>query len=141
MTEQVNKKQIFNASCIALIVTAMTFAIRAGILNDLGLQFKITDTQLGWINALAIGGFPIATIFGGLLYNKLGARKLMILAFISHLIGLTMTIFAGGFATLLISSFLIGFANGSVEAACNPLIADMYTNNRTAMLNKFHVWL
>jgi MFS family permease len=140
MTEQVNKKQIFNASCIALIVTAMTFAIRAGILNDLGLQFKITDTQLGWINALAIGGFPIATIFGGLLYNKLGARKLMILAFISHLIGLTMTIFAGGFATLLISSFLIGFANGSVEAACNPLIADMYTNNRTAMLNKFHVW-
>jgi len=140
MTKQVNKKQIFNASCIALIVTAMTFAIRAGILNDLGLQFEITDTQLGWINALAIGGFPIATIFGGLLYNKLGARKLMILAFISHLIGLTMTIFAGGFATLLISSFLIGFANGSVEAACNPLIADMYTNNRTAMLNKFHVW-
>jgi len=118
----------------------MTFAIRAGILNDLGAQFMITDTQLGWINALAIGGFPIATIFGGLLYNKLGARKLMILAFISHLLGLTLTIFAGGFATLLISSFMIGFANGSVEAACNPLIADMYTNNRTAMLNKFHVW-
>ena len=140
MTKQVNKGQIFTAACIALIVTAMTFAIRAGILNDLGAQFKITDTQLGWINALAIGGFPIATIFGGLLYNKLGARKLMILAFVSHLIGLTMTIFAGGFTTLLISSFLIGFANGSVEAACNPLVADMYTNNRTAMLNKFHVW-
>ncbi|MFS4493019.1 MFS transporter [Maribacter sp. 2308TA10-17] len=140
MTKQVNKSQIFTAACIALIVTAMTFAIRAGILNDLGAQFKITDTQLGWINALAIGGFPIATIFGGLLYNKLGARKLMILAFVSHLIGLTMTIFAGGFTTLLISSFLIGFANGSVEAACNPLVADMYTNNRTAMLNKFHVW-
>jgi len=140
MTKQVNKNQIFLASCIALIVTAMTFAIRAGILNDLGAQFKITDTQLGWINALAIGGFPIATIFGGLLYNKLGARKLMILAFVSHLIGLTLTIYAGGFTTLLISSFLIGFANGSVEAACNPLIADMYTNNRTAMLNKFHVW-
>lgn len=140
MTKEVNKTQIFTAACIALIVTAMTFAIRAGILNDLGAQFKITDTQLGWINALAIGGFPVATIFGGLLYNKLGARKLMILAFVSHLVGLTMTIFAGGFTTLLISSFLIGFANGSVEAACNPLVADMYTNNRTAMLNKFHVW-
>ena len=64
----------------------------------------------------------------------------MIIAFVSHIVGLVMTIYAGGFATLLISSFFIGFANGSVEAACNPLIADMYTNNRTTMLNKFHVW-
>jgi len=138
--KEVNKNQIFTAACIALIVTAMTFAIRAGVLSDLGVQFKLTNSQLGWINAMAIGGFPIATILGGLLYNQLGARKLMIMAFVSHLIGLLMTIYAGGFITLLISSLLIGFANGSVEAACNPMIADMYTNNRTAMLNKFHVW-
>jgi len=136
----VNKKQLFLAACISLIVTAMTFAIRAGILADLGVQFNFTDRQLGFINSMAFAGFPIATIFGGLLYNSLGARKLMIIAFISHLLGLILTIAAGGFWTLLISTFLIGFANGSVEAACNPMIADMYTNNRTAMLNKFHVW-
>ncbi|GAA3634784.1 MFS transporter [Flavivirga jejuensis] len=138
--KEVNKNQIFIAACIALVVTAMTFAIRAGILTDLGVQFNLTNSELGWINAMAIGGFPIATILGGLLYNQLGARKLMIMAFVSHLVGLLMTIYAGGFVTLLISSLLIGFANGSVEAACNPMIADMYTNNRTAMLNKFHVW-
>ena len=76
------------------------------------------------------GGFPVATIFGGFLYNLLGAKKLMTIAFFSHIVGLIMTIYAGGFATLLISSFFIGFANGSVEAACNPLIADMYSKNR-----------
>ena len=118
----------------------MTFAIRAGILTDLGVQFELSDTQLGYINSLAFLGFPVATVIGGLLYNVLGARKLMIIAFFSHLIGLVLTIYAGGFEALLISSFFIGFANGSVEAACNPLIADMYTKNRTAMLNKFHVW-
>ncbi len=64
----------------------------------------------------------------------------MMIAFLSHLIGILLTIFAGGFWTLLISTFFIGFANGSVEAACNPLIADIYTTNRTTMLNKFHVW-
>ncbi len=136
----VNKKQLFLATCISLIVTAMTFAIRAGILADLGVQFDLSDKQLGYINSMAFAGFPLATIFGGLLYNSLGARKLMIIAFVSHLLGLILTIAAGGFWTLLISTFLIGFANGSVEAACNPMIADMYTNNRTAMLNKFHVW-
>lgn len=140
MDTTISKKILFNASCIALIVTAMTFAIRAGILVELGNDFNLNNTQLGWINSMAFWGFPVATIFGGLLYNYFGPKKLLVAAFLSHLIGLVMTIYADGFTTLLISSFLIGFANGSVEAACNPLIADMYTNNRTTMLNKFHVW-
>lgn len=140
MDNSISKSKLFTASCISLIVTAMTFAIRAGILTDLGVQFELNDTQLGYVNGLAFFGFPVATVIGGLLYNVLGARKLMIIAFVSHIVGLVMTIYAGGFATLLISSFFIGFANGSVEAACNPLIADMYTDNRTTMLNKFHVW-
>ncbi len=140
MNNSISKNKLFTASCISLIVTAMTFAIRAGILTDLGIQFNLNDTQLGYVNSLAFFGFPVATVFGGLLYNVLGARKLMIIAFVSHILGLVMTIYAGGFTALLVSSFFIGFANGSVEAACNPLIADMYTDNRTAMLNKFHVW-
>ena len=140
METTISKKSLFNASCIALIVTAMTFAIRAGILVELGNDFNLNNTQLGWINSMAFWGFPVATIFGGLLYNYFGPKKLLVFAFFAHLIGLVMTIYADGFTTLLLSSFLIGFANGSVEAACNPLIADMYTDNRTTMLNKFHVW-
>jgi MFS family permease len=140
MDNSISKNKLFTAACISLIVTAMTFAIRAGILTDLGLQFNLSDTQLGYINSLAFLGFPVATVIGGLLYNFLGARKLMIIAFMSHVLGLVMTIYADGFEMLLVSSFFIGFANGSVEAACNPLIADMYTKNRTAMFNKFHVW-
>ena len=140
MDSTISKKILFNASCIALIVTAMTFAIRAGILVELGNDFNLNNTQLGWINSMAFWGFPVATIFGGLLYNYFGPKKLLVFAFIAHLLGLILTIYASGFTLLLLSSFLIGFANGSVEAACNPLIADMYTSNRTTMLNKFHVW-
>ncbi len=140
MDSTISKKTLFNASCIALIVTAMTFAIRAGILVELGNDFNLNNTQLGWINSMAFWGFPVATIFGGLLYNYFGPKKLLVFAFVAHLFGLILTIYASGFTLLLLSSFLIGFANGSVEAACNPLIADMYTSNRTTMLNKFHVW-
>lgn len=135
-----NKSTLFNASCIALTVTAMTFAIRAGILSQLGTDFGLTDRELGFVNSMAFWGFPLATIFGGLLYNAIGAKKLLMLAFACHLIGLVMTIFAGGYWGLLISTFLIGFANGSVEAGANPLIADMYHENKSTMLNKFHVW-
>lgn len=138
--DSINKKRLFNASSIALVVTAMTFAIRAGILSQLSADFGLTDTQLGFINSMAFWGFPAATILGGLLYNSIGPKKLLMGAFIFHMIGLIMTIFAGGYWSLLISTFFIGFANGCVEAGANPMIADMYHKNKTTMLNKFHVW-
>lgn len=136
----INKNRLFTASCMALTVTSMTFAIRAGILGQLGADFGLTDTQLGFVNSMAFLGFPLATIFGGLVYNTFGPKKLMVIAFISHLLGLVLTIVAGDFWTLLISTFFIGFANGTVEAACNPMIAGMYVGNQTAKLNRFHVW-
>lgn len=136
----INKNRLFTASCMALTVTSMTFAIRAGILGQLGTDFGLTDTQLGFVNSMAFLGFPLATIFGGLVYNTFGPRKLMMIAFVSHMLGLLLTIFAGDFWTLLLSTFFVGFANGSVEAACNPMIADMYAGNQTAKLNRFHVW-
>lgn len=136
----INKDKLFIASCLALTVTAMTFAIRAGILSQLSQDFALSDTQLGWVNAMAFLGFPVATILGGLLYNYLGAKKLVMIAFVGHILGLVLTITADGFWSLLISTFCIGFANGAVEAGCNPLIADMYHKNKTTMLNRFHVW-
>ena len=136
----INKDKLFVASCLALTVTAMTFAIRAGILTQLSQDFALTDMQLGWINAMAFLGFPVATMLGGLLYNYLGAKKLVIIALVGHILGLILTISAGGFWSLLISTFCIGFANGAVEAGCNPLVADMYHKNKTTMLNRFHVW-
>ncbi len=118
----------------------MTFAIRAGILNDLSAEFALDNAQLGWVNSMAFLGFPVAMLIGGLVYNSLGPRKMMWIAFISHVLGLVLTITAGGFWGLIISTFFIGFANGAVEAACNPMIADMYPDKTSEMLNKFHVW-
>lgn len=135
-----NRDRLFLASCVALIVTAMTFAIRAGILNELSSEFALSGPQLGWVNSMAFLGFPIAMIIGGLLYNEIGPRNMLYVAFASHVLGLLLTITAGGFLGLLISTFFIGFANGAVEAACNPLVAEMYPDKKTQMLNKFHVW-
>lgn len=136
----INPSRLFTASRMALTVTSMTFAIRAGMLGPLGLEFNLTDSELGWIAGMAFFGFPVATTLGGFFVDSLGMRRLMWVAFGAHLLGLVMTIFAGGFWTLFISTFLVGFANGMVEAVCNPLVASMYPNNKTVMLNKFHVW-
>ena len=132
----IDRNRLFWLSCISLIVTAMTFAIRAGILTQLSDEFALSDTQLGWVNSMAFLGFPLAMVVFGFLYNILGPRVIMILAFLGHLLGLVLTIMADGFAGLLISTFFIGFANGSVEAACNPLVADLYREEKTKWLNQ-----
>ena len=136
----VNPHRLFWLSCIALTVTAMTFAIRAGMLGTLGDEFGLNLREVGITAAMAGFGFPVATVFGGLIYNRVGPKTIMVIAFLGHIFGLILTILSGGFWGLVISTFFIGFANGSVEAACNPMIANMYPNNKTTMLNKFHVW-
>ncbi|MCF2909346.1 MFS transporter [Pseudoalteromonas sp. DL2-H2.2] len=139
MNKQI-KQWAFIASCIALTVTAMTFAIRAGMLSQLNQVLQLTDSQLGWVNAMAFFGFPVATIVGGALYKVLGARRLLIIAFVGHILGLLCTIFASGFYSLMFATFLIGLANGAVEAGCNPLVTQLFPTKQTTMLNRFHVW-
>lgn len=137
----VNKNRLFLASCFALITTAFAFGIRAGIMNDLASDFQLSDTELGWINFMGLFGFPIATLVGGPLYNTLGPKKLGWVAFFSHLAGITFSILSTSFVPLFFSTFFISFGNGMVEAAYNPMIANMYDEkDKATMLNKFHVW-
>lgn len=141
MNENLNKSALFNGSCFALITTAFTFAIRAGILPQLGAEFGLTAEQLGFINSMWFLGFPISMILGGLVYHSFGPANIMRVAFVAHTLGILLTIYAGGYTTLLISTLFIGFGNGCTEAACNPMIADMYSGVKmNKMLNRFHMW-
>lgn len=137
----VNPDRLFYASCFALITTAFSFSIRAGILPQLGTELSLSAEQLGFINSMWFLGFPISMIVGGLVYNSVGPKLIMQVAFVCHMAGILLTIYAGSYSTLLISTLLIGIANGCTEAACNPMIADMYTGNQmNKMLNRFHMW-
>lgn len=134
------RSQLFVASCLALLVTSLSFGIRAGIMGNLQGQFNLTASEVGTITATAFWGFPVAVILGGMIVDVIGMKRLLVLAFIFHLAGILLTIFAGGYWTLFISTLLIGIANGTVEAACNPLVATIYSEDKTTKLNHFHLW-
>src|SRR5215217_2963632 len=141
MNENINRSALFNGSCLAIITTAFSFSIRAGILPQLGTEFGLSAEQLGFINSMFFFGFPISMIIGGLVYHSVGPKIIMQVAVITHTLGILLTIFAGGYTGLLISTFFIGFGNGCTEAACNPMIADMYPGNKiNKMLGRFHMW-
>ncbi len=140
MSDQ-NQTRLFYASCFALITTAFSFSIRAGILPQLGETFQLNATQLGFINQMWFLGFPISMVLGGIFYGALGPKRIMQFAFVAHTIGILMTIYSGGYVGLLISTLFIGIGNGCTEAACNPMIATAYSGKRmNTLMNRFHMW-
>jgi MFS family permease len=136
----INRNQLFTAACLSLLVTSLSFGIRAGILNRLGVQFNLNAAELGTIAATAFWGFPLAVIIGGFLVDIIGMKRLLVIAFLLHILGIVLTIFSGGFTSLFISTLCIGLANGTVEAACNPLVTALFPDNKTTKLNHFHLW-
>ncbi len=141
MTEQqYNAKRLFLMSCVALITTAMTFAIRASLENVWGGEFNLTSTQMAIAIGTAFWGFTLAQFVGGPLVDLLGMKRFVRIAFFLHAIGIIVTIIAGGFWILFIGTLLIGIGNGSIEAGCNPLVATIFPEAKTKMLNRFHVW-
>jgi len=140
MNLEFNKSKLFLASCLALITTAMSFGLRAGMINQWGTEFSLSMEQLGFISGTAFWGFTLAMLFGGPLCDIIGMKRLIYIAFFGHIIGTVLTIFATGYWSLFISTLFIGIANGMVEAACNPLVATLFKDDKTKMLNRFHVW-
>ena len=140
MPANIQKKQLFIASCMALLVTSLSFGIRAGVLGTMGTKFNLDAGQLATIAATAFWGFPLAVIIGGMVVDIIGMKKLLVAAFVFHLVGIILTVTATGYWSLFISTLCIGIANGTVEAACNPLVATLYPEYKTTKLNHFHLW-
>ncbi|MHA8051301.1 MFS transporter [Aquirufa sp. ROCK-SH2] len=141
MNQSVNANRLFLASCFALITTAFSFSIRAGILPQLGTELNLDNVQLGHINQMWFLGFPISMILGGVFYTSIGPKLIMQIALVAHALGILLTIYAVDYNTLLISTLFIGLGNGCTEAACNPMIADAYSGNEmSSKLNRFHMW-
>jgi len=135
-----NQRRLFVASCIALIATAMTFAIRGDIMGNLGQDFSLNKEQVGYIAGAAFWGFTISIFIGGQLCDWLGMSRLLALAFLCHTAGILLTIFAPGFWLLWAATLIIGLGNGLIEAAINPLVATIYPDDKTNKLNALHVW-
>jgi MFS family permease len=138
--EKVNQKRIFIASCLALLVTAITFAIRAKIEGVFNVEYGLTKEQIGRAFGPAFWGFAVAMFAGGYFIDIVKTKNIVRLAFGLHFVGIVLLLLSKDYTSLFIANVFIGLGNGSVEAACNPLVATLFPNKKTKMLNRFHVW-
>ncbi len=141
MQQQFQTHRLFVASCTSLVLTAMTFAIRARLETVFGPSgIGLTLEQIGYAFMPAFWGFTLAMVLGGPLVDYIGMKKGMWIAFILHALGIVLTLMAFDFSSLFAATVVMGLGNGMVEAVCNPLVASMYPQEKTKMLNRFHLW-
>src|SRR5947207_2593097 len=137
---EIRRRRLFVASCMALIATAVSFAIRGDILGDLRAAFSLSNEDLGKAAGAWAYGFSLSIFIGGQLVDLLGMRRIMLAAFLMHVLGVVLTLLAGGFWMLFAGTLAVGLGNGLVEAFINPLTATVYADRKTEKLNLLHVW-
>jgi MFS family permease len=138
--ENVNQKRLFIAACLALLVTAITFAIRAKIEGVFTDVYGLSKEEVGRAFGPAFWGFAVAMFAGGYFIDIVKTKTVVWMAFGMHLLGIVLLLLAKDYPSLFIANVFIGLGNGSVEAACNPLVTTLFPNKKTKMLNRFHVW-
>jgi fucose permease len=148
-----DKSRLFLASCVSLVTTAMVFAIRGDIATAMAGVFHLTNEQLGLIFSPAFWAFTIAIFISGALVDVLGMRRLHIVSAAGYVVGVLLVILAprpaGPVSSLFDSTgttlvyagfFIMGLSQGLVEGVINPLIATIYSDQKTRRLNMLHAW-
>jgi MFS family permease len=136
-----NANRLLIAGFMAILAAGVGFAIRGGIFDNWGAEFGFTASQLGAIGGAGFSGFCFGIIIGGVICDRIGYGKLVILAFALHVLSAVVTFTAkgsGAYQSLYWGMFIFAYANGTLEAVANPLVATLFPNNRTHYLNILH---
>src|SRR5262245_18728086 len=135
-----NKRALFVTSCLSLVTTSMSFAIRGDIANDVVASFHITNEQWGLVLSPAFWAFAVAMVSGGALVDLVGIRRLHVLSGAGYVVSVLLIIAApkpdgpvdslfGHLGTILlyIGFLMMGLSQGLVEAIINPLVVTIHS--------------
>jgi len=137
-----NASRLLWAGFAAILAAGVGFALRGGIFDNWGSEYGFTGQQLGAIGGAGFTGFCFGIIIGGIVADKIGYGRLVVAAFACHIISAFVTFGASTPANaemfLTWGMFIFAFANGTLEAVANPLIATLFPHKRAHYLNILH---
>ena len=137
-----NAKRLLWAGFMAILAAGVGFALRGGIFPAWKAEYNFSDAQLGAIGGAGFTGFCFGIIIGGLVVDKLGYGKLVALALLGHIVSAFVTFGAStpenAYGFLYWGMFIFAYANGTLEAVANPLVATIFPQQRTHYLNILH---
>lgn len=148
-----NKPKLFLISVIALITAGVSFIMRASVGDTLKSIFfdpinpAHSAEMIGAVLGVGSLGFALTIAIGSPMLDFLGMGRLLSLSSLCFIGGTLMVDFADKISSgsriywvLWSGVLLMGVGWGLVETVINPLIAALYTSDKTARLNTLHAW-
>ena len=128
-----NKSNISKLLPVMLCFFAMGFVDLVGIASnyvkeDLGL----TDAQANIFPSLVFFWFLIFSVPTGVLMNRIGRRKTVLLSLVVTAVSLLLPIFGDSYGLMLCSFSLLGIGNALMQTSLNPLLSNVITGNKLA---------
>ena len=118
---------------VMLCFFAMGFVDLVGIAsNYVKADLDLTDSQANVFPSLVFFWFLIFSVPTGVLMNKIGRKKTVLLSLIITFASLLIPVFGDGYTLMLISFSLLGIGNALMQTSLNPLLSNIIAGDKLA---------
>ncbi|WP_373826953.1 MFS transporter, partial [Bacteroides heparinolyticus] len=118
---------------IMLCFFAMGFVDLVGIAsNYVKADLGLTDAQANIFPSLVFFWFLIFSVPTGMLMNRIGRKKTVLLSLFVTFASLLLPVFGDGYVLMLLSFSLLGIGNALMQTSLNPLLSNIVSGERLA---------
>lgn len=113
----------FAMGFVDLVGTASNY-----VQKDLGL----TDSQANLFPSLVFFWFLIFSVPTGMLMNRIGRKKTVLVSLVITAVSLLVPIAGEGYYTMLVAFSLLGIGNAVMQTSLNPLVSNLISGDKLA---------
>lgn len=118
---------------LMLCFFAMGFVDLVGIAsNYVKADLGLSDTVANVLPSLVFFWFLIFSVPTGMLMNRIGRKRTVLLSLVVTVVSLVVPLFCTGFAAMLLSFSLLGIGNALMQTSLNPLISTVVRGGNLA---------
>lgn len=139
MDMALNSKRSTPNSGLAQLVPVMLCFFAMGFVDLVGTasnyvqkDLALTDSQANLFPSLVFFWFLIFSVPTGLLMNKIGRKKTVMVSLFVTLASLILPLFGDGFTLMLIAFSLLGIGNALMQTSLNPLVSNLIHPSKLA---------
>ncbi len=133
-----HSKRLFWGCFIALVATSFGFIARVLTAGDWGAEFGLSETQVGEILGAGLWPFAISIILFSLVIDYIGYKAAMWFGLICHTLSTVLIVMATDYWMMYVGTFVLALGSGTVEAYINPVVATIFSKQKTKWLNILH---
>lgn len=128
-----NNKTLLRLIPVMLCFFSMGFVDLVGsATNFVKESLSLSASQAGFIPSLVFFWFLIFSVPTGMLMNRIGRKRTVLLSLALTLLSLIIPIFGESYATMLVAFSLLGIGNAVMQTSLNPLVSGLINPRRLA---------